>query len=187
MKILPLKHTDLQAFLNFTNEFIGQNYYTTASAEELILDSCDQGIESSYCLKDDNDNIFGIRLTLPPGKWTHQFKEDKISIQKWNYPKDQIAYFKSLFLHTDVQKKGWGKKLSLASIEALKKLNTKAIVAHSWKESPGNSSFKYLTSLGFQPIYEHPLFWSEIDYICTKCGAPPCQCTATEVIKYLSD
>ena len=64
-------------------------------------------------------------------------------------------------------------------------MECQAVVAHSWKESPNNSSMKYLEKLGFLPVGEHPLFWSEVDYDCTRCGKPPCQCTATEMILYL--
>lgn len=80
---------------------------------------------------------------------------------------------------------GWGKRMSLQAIELLKEAGAQAIATHSWKESPQDSSGKYLRSLGFRSVALHPFYWKEVDYICTRCGKP-CLCTAEEMILKLS-
>ena len=66
----------------------------------------------------------------------------------------------------------------------LKEIGTQAIVTHAWQESPNNSSIRYLTKFGFQPIATHANYWIDVDYVCTRDGKP-CRCTAVEMIKYL--
>lgn len=184
LTIFPLTLKDLDAFLKFTDQQIGQNYYTKDEAARLIEPF--QGSASpplSFALKNESQEILGVRLSLG-NEEVHRLK----NLNKLSLSIDELSpvgYFKSLFLHPDCQKQGWGQKLSLESINSFKTLHYKAIVAHSWKESPHNSSFKYLQKLGFQTVQEHPLFWSEIDYNCTRCLSPPCQCTAIEMILHL--
>ena len=82
-----------------------------------------------------------------------------------------------------------GVRLTLApylSIKALKDMGAKAVVCHSWIQSPHDSSRKYLNSLGFEAVSIHEKFWYNIDYDCTRCGKnSKCVCDAQEMIKYL--
>ena len=70
-------------------------------------------------------------------------------------------------------------------LSILKDMGAEAVLCHSWMESPENSSQRYLLKMGFQKIKEHPKFWYEIDYFCTRCGPSRCVCTAGEMIKLL--
>ena len=72
-------------------------------------------------------------------------------------------------------------------MEVIKLMGGKAVLCHSWLESPGNSSQRYLSSIGFESVKEHEKFWYEIDYECTRCGPEKCVCTAMEMIKYLEE
>src|SRR5690606_25552492 len=104
---------------------------------------------------------------------------------RWQVKPEQMAYFKSLFVAKKFQAAGMGKRLSLESIELLKKCGAKAVLCHSWLESPNNSSQRYLLKLGFEEIARFPKFWYPIDYVCTRCGPKRCECTAVEMVKYI--
>ncbi|MCB0384083.1 MAG: GNAT family N-acetyltransferase [Bdellovibrionales bacterium] len=178
-----MRHQD--AFLKFTDLNIGARYYSSEDFHKIYDLSCHHGRSKSFVLVDrTSDQIFGVRVTYPPPRWL-QLETVPLYTDKWNVPPESVAYFKSLFISSTLQGKGWGPRLSQASLQDLRAMECQAVVAHSWKESPNNSSMKYLEKLGFLPVGEHPLFWSEVDYDCTRCGKPPCQCTATEMILYL--
>ena len=91
------------------------------------------------------------------------------------------AYFQSCFVDDRCMGKGIGRRLAWLAMDDLKRTGTRAVVAHSWKESPHGSSLRYLTRLGFQAVSEHLEYWKEVDYICRRCGQP-CLCTAIEVV-----
>ncbi len=177
--IEELKLSDLPALKAFTDREIGAGYYSESEIQDIFRKSQKNGRMCSFLLKSDGE-ICGVRFTYAPGNWSHG-KGEGLTISKWPFPLQDTAYFQSLFLAEKVQAQGFGGQLSARSIEVLKSIGAKGIVCHSWKESPNNSSSKYLEKIGFQVIAEHPLYWQHIDYNCTRCGKPPCQCTALEM------
>jgi len=180
--VRELQEKDLPSVKAFTDKWIGDNYYQLEELKDCFKFSQAEGLNTSF-LALDGEKIVGVRLTYAPGAWVE--KSRGITPEKWDCKKSKVAYFKSLFIHGDYQKRGIGKTLSDKSIEVLKKLNTQAIICHSWLESPGNSSQKYLMKMGFSEIAQHPKFWYLIDYDCTRCAPDRCLCTASEMIKYL--
>jgi N-acetylglutamate synthase-like GNAT family acetyltransferase len=185
LKIRSLTKEDSQIFLSFSNENIGERYYTKEDFNKIVTLSTKDDVIYSWVLEDTSTGqLAGVRLTFPPDHWQYV---ETISLYKkaWQVPANRVAYFKSLFVGEKYQGQGWGPQLSHKSIQQLKTIGTEAIVTHSWKESPGNTSQKYLKKMGFTPVGEHPLFWSQIDYDCLVCKRPPCQCTAIEMILYL--
>ncbi|MCC7403185.1 MAG: GNAT family N-acetyltransferase [Bdellovibrionales bacterium] len=188
MKLVPqpLERKHQEAFLRFTDANIGARYYTPEDFQKLFDLSCHHQRSLAYVLLDqDSGNIHGVRVTYPPPRWLQQ-ETAPLFTELWNVPPESVAYFKSLFVDAKLQGQGWGPTLSQASLKDLAAMGCQAVVAHSWKESPNNSSLRYLEKIGFKAIGEHPLFWSEIDYDCTRCKKPPCQCTAVEMILYLA-
>jgi len=182
--IEPLQKSDLDELKKFTDRCIGQGYYSRAELEEIYQKSIFKDLHGrnqmcSFLLKD-GDKIHGVRITYPQGQWSHG-KGQGLSQSLWPYPLSQTAYFQSLFLDEVAQGQGWGVQLSKKAIEVLRDLGSRGVVCHSWKESPHNSSAKYLQKLGFIVLAEHPLYWKDVDYKCTRCGQPPCQCTALEM------
>lgn len=167
---------------SFTDRVIGAGYYSVEELESKIQQSTVEGRCTSFLLTDGKE-ILGLRLTFPPKAWS-KGKGEQLSPHLWNVSPDNMAYFQSLFLDPSLTGQGWGAKLSQASIESLRKLGAKGIVCHSWKESPHNSSSRYLQKLGFKTVAEHPLYWKNVDYVCTRCGKP-CLCTAEEMVLYL--
>ncbi|PIK15183.1 GNAT family N-acetyltransferase [Halobacteriovorax sp. JY17] len=177
-------HTsDLEDILSFTDLWIGKNYFGRDELLEIINLGQKNGINTSLKAVSDSEELAGVRLTLAPGNWVNSMRG--LSTDLWKVEASSVGYFKSLFVSENFQKMGIGKSLSTLSIEQLKKVGAKAVICHSWLESPSNSSQRYLISMGFQPVKEYREFWSEIDYHCTKCGPAKCLCTAIEMIKYI--
>lgn len=183
-EIRPLLKSDLPAIQAFTDHAIGDGYYSLSELEAIFERSkSDSGQVFSLLLLDLSGKIRGIRITYPPGRW-EKGKGGGLCPDLWHAPKETVAYFQSLFIDPDLTGKGYGRELSTRSIEQLKTLGAKAIVCHSWKESPNDSSGRYLRALGFELVKSHPLYWNQVDYQCPRCGKP-CVCTADEMIKYL--
>lgn len=183
MTIRPLERKDIPAVKAFTDRAIGQDYYTIAELEEIYAKSLKNGRVASLLLEDETRSIRGVRITYPPGNW-EKGKGKGLNPQLWKVPQESAAYFQSLFVDLDLTGQGWGRKMSEASLAILNEMGTRAVVCHSWKESPNDSSGRYLRGLGFEVVQTHPLYWKDVDYVCTRCGKP-CLCTAEEMIKYL--
>lgn len=179
LRIRPIAHADLKALHNFTDREIGVGYYTSSELEDIFKRSQKSGRMYSLLLTDEND-IKGVRISFPPGQWTHG-KGKNLSSEVWPHPLAETAYFQSIFLSPSVQGEGWGGRISAEALRILKTSGAKGVVCHSWKESPNNSSTRYLTKLGFKTIAEYPNYWKEVDYNCTRCKKPPCLCTAQEM------
>jgi ribosomal protein S18 acetylase RimI-like enzyme len=177
-EIHELIEDDLLQLKSFTDSEIGAGYYSAGELGEIFEKSQLGGRTASLVLKR-QDQICGVRLSYPHGR-SHG-KGRGLSPRSWPYPQSETAYFQSLFLAPEVQAAGWGVKLSQASAEILRKMGACGILCHSWKESPHNSSRRYLDKMGFELIAEHPLYWQHVNYNCPRCLTPPCQCTAQEM------
>jgi predicted N-acetyltransferase YhbS len=180
MQIRPFTLADIEKVRRFTDRAIGTNYYSADELKEIYKKSLKNGQECTLVLEDEKGEIRGVRITYPPGNW-EKGKGKGLNPQLWQSKLEETAYFQSLFVDPALTGDGWGKKLSFEAIEILRKLNAKAIVTHSWKESPHDSSGRYLRALGFRLVATHPFYWKEVDYVCTRCGKP-CLCTAEEMI-----
>jgi ribosomal protein S18 acetylase RimI-like enzyme len=183
LTIRELEEKDLASVKTFTDQAIGKNYYSLAELQSIYNQSILNDRMCSFVLADPLDqtqSIRGIRICYPPGRWA-KGKGSKIRPDLWGVDLQNCAYFQSLFVDERLRGQGWGPKLSEVAIGRLRQLGAKAIICHSWVESPGDSSGKYLRSLGFQPVIQHPQYWKEVDYICTRDGNP-CMCTAEEMI-----
>ncbi len=177
--------SDIIKVQQFADREIGVGYYTKSELIENQKKSVGKNNEiSSFLLIDEKtDQVKGLRLAFPPGNWDHGKGRAQRS-DLWPHSLKETAYFQSLFLSPDVQKQGWGPKLSQMSIDLFRKNKVKGIATHSWKQSPHNSSVRYLEKIGFKKIIEHPLYWFDVDYECTLDGKP-CRCTAVEMYKTL--
>lgn len=174
---------DIEAVKLLADQEIGQNYYSISELKTIQNQSVKASVNCSFVLTIRGE-IKAFRLSYPPGNWSNG-KGKGLSLDQLPYSLTEIGYFQSLFVHKDYQRQGFGRKLSDQSITALKKLGTKGILCHSWKQSPANSSQRYLVSMGFEYIAEHPDYWINVDYTCPRCGKP-CHCTAQEMFLDLS-
>lgn len=183
MQIVDLDQFTLAEIKAYTDKNIGEGYYSLDELKNILRKSKKNNVMCSLALMSEERQLFGVRLTYAPGNWDHG-KGRGLKPELWPHLINETAYFQSLFLDSSLQGHGYGAQISLASIEKLKSIGARGIVCHSWKESPNDSSGKYLRKLGFQLIATHLGYWSDVDYVCTRCGKPPCKCTAEEM--YLS-
>jgi hypothetical protein len=182
LKIIGLERQYLGLVKDFTDQWIGINYYSLDELEVVLDLSCHLGLSCSY-LALVNGELAGVRLSFAPGKWIS--KGRGLSLKMWSCLPEEMGYFKSLFVSQKFQKMGIGGALSLRSLQTLSEMGAKAVLCHSWLESPGNSSQLYLQKMGFEAVKEHPRYWYPVDYLCTRCGPERCVCTAIEMVKYL--
>ncbi len=183
MLIRTFQKNDIEEVKEFTDRVIGAGYYRHSELDEILRKSVKNGVMTSLVLEDDLGKIRGIRISYPPGGWT-KGKGRGLCPDQWTVPFTTVAYFQSLFIDPLLTNAGWGTKLSQASLKILADLGARAVICHSWKESPGDSSGKYLRRLGFALVASHPRYWQDVEYACPRCGKP-CLCTADEMIKYL--
>lgn len=172
---------DIEAVKKFTDQVVGLGYYSVDELTGYQKKSIAVNKEiCSFVLIDlTTQQIMGLRLAFPPGSWEHG-KGSKLRPDLWPTKMSETAYFQSLFVSPKLRGQSWGPKLAKKSIEIFKKLKATGVVTHCWKESPGNSSYKYLENLGFKTIIEYPNYWIDVDYVCTRDGNP-CKCTAIEM------
>ena len=171
---------------NLSDVVFGVDYYILSELQGVLEKSVLGQISASYILLDEENpsQALGARLTYAPGQW-EDFLKKSSSPELWEVEPRKVGYFKSLFLQESLRGQKLGPKMSEFSIQALKTMGAQAIACHSWAESPENSSQRYLKKIGFQKLKEHKLFWSEANYECVRCGSPPCQCAAMEMIYYI--
>ena len=174
---------DADAVSELADICIGPGYYPPQTVREYLTRSTTDQRCLAY-VADAGPSIVAFRFVLPPGRWSHG-RGDGLSEDRWPGPKARAAYFQSCFVHPDAMGQGLGKQLAKLAFDDLAAIDTDFIVAHSWKESPHDSSQRYLRALGFEAVAEHPDYWMNIDYVCKRDGKP-CRCTAIEMVKRLS-
>ncbi len=137
---------------------------------------------ASFLLTDSDEEPLGFRITFLPGTWLEEKEAKKCLVNRWSISPEGVGYFKTAFVDRSLRGQGWGRKMAEKAIEVIQSLGGTAIVTHSWNESPGDSSGKYLRALGFQQVGKIPGFWGEATYACVECNTKPCTCSATEMI-----
>lgn len=177
-----LELNDIETVKKFTDQWIGLNYFSKLELEVIYKKSQQRGLNSSF-LAWDGEDLVGIRLTLAPG-WSGSGQQKTFS-ERWTVNPLTVGYFKSLFVHPNYWRRGYGKELSRLSQQILKEQGATAIVTHSWFESPGQSSQALLLKMGFTEVGRHLKYWEAIDYLCNLCKPLRCRCTAIEMIKYI--
>ncbi|MCR9204729.1 MAG: GNAT family N-acetyltransferase [Halobacteriovoraceae bacterium] len=189
MEFISLTRAELPAVKAFTDQWIGKDYYEISELEGLydasLIEDSGATESCSYLALCDGE-LAGVRLSFAPGKWEGLITRG-LTPTVWGVDFSQMAYFKSLFVAEKFQGKGIGISLSQKSLETLKKGGAKGVLCHSWLESPGNSSQRYLKKFGFEEVKKHPKFWFPIDYECTRCAPERCVCTASEMILRLEE
>jgi GNAT superfamily N-acetyltransferase len=176
--IRALNGHDLEKIKTFTDRWIGQDYYSKAEIEEGLGFSGGASFGAF-----EGEELLAVRLSYAPGSWLE--KARGLTPSQWRVSQKKVAYFKSLFVAEACQGKGIGRQLSERSLAVLRERGAEAVICHSWLESPGNSSQRYLQGMGFSEVARHQRFWFPIDYLCTRCAPERCVCTAVEMIKYL--
>ena len=180
MRIRTLQEMDLDAVRRFTDQEIGTGYFSAEEVKDIFTRSQQGGRMFSLVLVDPEERIQGIRITFPPGHW-QKGKGEGLTPEQWPHPVAETAYFQSVFIASQLHGQGWGVRLSMEALRLLRQAGAKGVVCHSWKESPHDSSSRYLKKLGFVLIKEYPGYWKNVPYDCSLCKKPPCECTAQEM------
>lgn len=184
-KIVNLHPDHFSKLKEFTDKYIGKDYYSLSDLLEVYNKSLLNNQNASFLLFI-NNSLMGMRLSYMPGKWSKMKGDGGLTPNLWSgLGVSDLGYFQSLFIHPDLTGQGWGPILSTHSLDQIKKAGAKGVLTHSWVESPNNSSRQYLSKLGFSEVKVHPLYWSKIDYDCSGCNQKPCVCTACEMLKDL--
>ncbi|MCB0355486.1 MAG: GNAT family N-acetyltransferase [Bdellovibrionales bacterium] len=186
MKIRQLKREDWSQIVCLSDKNLGENYMTEQDLQSYFGPGRQNNSKASFVLVDNQNNVLGFRICFAPGDWPEEVLQKSL-VSKWPLPPHQVAYFKTLLIDSRFQGQGWGPQLSTAAQVELEKMGALAIVCHSWKESPNNSSQRYLQKEKFKNIGEIKNFWQTKDYSCSGCHAQPCKCTAIEMIKILKE
>jgi len=179
VEIRAMQPQDVIPVSSLADRLVGDAYYTPEIVSETREQSRFKGKIFSYVALSRGE-VVAFRFVLPPGRWEHG-RGSGLAPARWTAPLEETAYFQSCFVDHAVMGQGIGRRLAHRALEDLKRAGTRAVVAHSWKESPHGSSLRYLTRLGFEPVAEHPEYWVDVDYTCSLDGKP-CRCTAIEVV-----
>lgn len=174
---------DLDAVVQLAEHAFGPGYYRLADVRDL-LDRCTIGTDAfAYVAVDGvvGEDVVGARFTLPPGRW-NAGRGAALHPSRWPAPALESAYFQSAFVAPARVRRGIGRALAQRALADLERLGASAVIAHAWKESPRDGARRYLERLGFQQVAICRHYWAHVDYRCPRCGAPPCTCTALEMV-----
>ncbi|MEC9073014.1 MAG: GNAT family N-acetyltransferase [Myxococcota bacterium] len=180
IRIRRMEEADVDGVSLLADRLVGSSYYTPDLVREYRRRSSAGHDVFSYVAETTDGELVAFRFVLPAGRWSGG-RGKGLSPERWPADLSDTAYFQSCFVDDRCMGKGIGRRLAWQAMDDLKRAGTRAVVAHSWKESPHGSSLRYLTRLGFQPVAEHLEYWKEVDYVCRRCGEP-CLCTAIEVV-----
>lgn len=174
-----MRDSDIEHVVDLAHSLIGANYYNTASVKDLLASCRHKDTQLAFVAELDG-RVVGFRFTYGPGMW-QSGRGSGLSPQFWPADLNDTAYFQSAFVMPGLMGQGVGGALARAALTTLRTLGARAVVAHCWKESPHNSSFRYLSKLGFVPVAEYPDYWVDVEYECSRDGHP-CRCTAIEMV-----
>jgi predicted N-acetyltransferase YhbS len=177
--IRAMTSADSAAVSALADRLVGDAYYTPEIVDETLRRATQEGQVYAY-VAEGEEGLMAFRFVLPPGHWDHG-RGSALAPERWPAALTETAYFQSCFVAHEVMGQGIGRRLGHRALADLKASGARAVVAHSWKESPHGSSLRYLSRLGFMPVAEHAEYWVDVDYTCALDGKP-CRCTAIEVV-----
>lgn len=178
--VRALRPADLPRVVQLADRLIGRGYWTVDHLSE-ALDAATVGdVVCCHLAEGADGTLLGFRLAQPPGAWSSG-RGEALASERWPFPLERAGYFQSAWVAPSARGLGVGAAMALAAIADLRALGAAGVVTHSWKESPQGSSRRYLERLGFFAVAEHPDYWIDVDYTCSRDGRP-CRCTAIEMV-----
>lgn len=171
---------DAEAVSHLADRLAGLDYYPPDLVRAYVDRATTATATTAYVAELDG-RMVAFRFAFPPGRWSAG-RGRGLSPALWPHPLGATAYFQSCFVDPACTGHGLGGALAQLALDDLRSLGARAVVAHSWKESPHDSSRRYLSRLGFVEVGEHPGYWAEVDYLCSGCRTRPCTCTALEMV-----
>lgn len=179
--IMPMSTADIAAVVALADRVVGPGYWDVATVTETLARSTDGDRVCSHVARDDAEgDLLGFRFALPPGRWS-EGRGSGLCPDRWPFAQERAAYFQSAWVAPAARGRGVGPAMAARALADLRALGAAGVVTHSWKESPNDSSRRYLQRLGFSAVAEHGDYWAEVDYVCSRDGKP-CRCTAIEMV-----
>jgi len=184
LKLVPLDPRYFDGAIALGNEVHGDAYLTEEIIEKIYKISFKNSVNCSFIMLD-KEKVVGFRLTYAPGNWQI---DQWCSPELWDYPIDQLCYFKSSTVDADYRGHGVAKTMLKASIDAAKLQGASGGICHTWMQSPGNAAFQYFIKCGGKHLKTYKDRWLEdsiAGYRCIVCGPDAyCSCDAGEMIMY---
>lgn len=174
-----MRPDDAKEIVELANLVAGPGYYDDAGVAEMLERSMVTA-ETASLVALRRHALVGFRFTLPPGRWSRG-RGAKLHVERWGAPLERAGYFQSSFVHPNHTGRGIGRRMAIIALDLLADMGAAVVVAHSWVQSPHQSSRRYLEGLDFRPVAECPEYWVDVDYHCPRCGRP-CRCTAVEMV-----
>ncbi|MCO4760263.1 MAG: GNAT family N-acetyltransferase [Myxococcales bacterium] len=181
--VRAMRGSDVAAVVTLADRLVGAGYYDADAVSDMLSRSTVGSVVCSHVAVRSGE-IVGFRFSLPPGRWQHG-RGRGLSPELWPIELDACGYFQTAYVDPVVQRQGVGRAMATAALGNLQRLGARGVVTHCWKESPNNSSFRYLSRLGFEPVREFADYWVDVDYDCVRDGRP-CHCTAIEMFLALT-
>jgi len=179
VEVTLMNESDTRAVVAVAEASAGVGYYDAATVASYLQRS--RGARGSFAyVARQATRVVGFRFSFPPGSWA-KGRGAALHPSRWGAATSEAAYFQSCFVHPDYTARGIGRRLATRALADLRDAGAVVVVAHSWLQSPHQSSRRYLERLGFRAVATCPDYWIDVDYTCPRCGRP-CRCTAVEMV-----
>ncbi len=126
--------------------------------------------------------VIGLRVVLPPGRWTVEGEHATITPEKWGVPFDTVGFGQSVVVLNAFQRRGVGRALNEAAFVNARRMGLRGIVTPLWIAEAGAAALA--KAMNARAIAEHANYWhkqsTDDGWTCKYCGPPPCRCTAVE-------
>ncbi|MEY3012718.1 MAG: hypothetical protein RIT45_1453 [Pseudomonadota bacterium] len=180
LDVRPMTESDVADVVALADRVVGPGYWTAAEVRETLERSRKGKRVCSHVVRDADGSLLGFRFALPPGRWEHG-RGRGLCPERWPFARETAGYFQSAWVAPEARGRGVGPAMAARALHDLRAAGAAGVVTHSWKESPNDSSQRYLRRLGFEAVAEHVDYWAEVDYVCSRDGNP-CRCTAIEMV-----
>jgi len=177
--IFDLREEDIEQVLRISDKFVGESFQTNETMRNYILDT--QKVLKVYRI---NDEIIGFVKgeVLEKSEFRNSLLKTNDSIDEQLQGEGNVGIAETICVKEEYRGTGVAKELAVELIHSLKEIeNTDLICSTVWKSVDGANAKNLVEKIGFENIAEIPAYWYddsiEKNYICPKCGKPPCKCS----------
>ena len=177
--ISHLKEEDIEKVVLISDKLVGENFHTYESFKKYLSDP--HKIVSVY--KVDNEIVgFAKGKVIDKTILKEKLFKTDTNIEEELTGSGNLGFVETICVSEEFRGKRIGKELADELIESFKKTeHINAIYTTVWKTGETENAKKLVKNLGFKYITEITEYWykDSIDknYICPKCGNPPCKCS----------
>lgn len=177
---------DSNPIIEIGDEVLGRGYITVDEIDECYKEKSRAKGNVNFFVAELDGKIAGFSWAYRPGL----FPSGPFAKGLWPVDESEVAYIATMGVKREFGRRGIGTELLRRLHKRAREQGAKALVSHSWIESPGNASTKLVNKSKFTPLKIHYRLWykktwyesSEDISICRRCILPPCRCSALEVM-----